>query len=53
MPLLAVSDHFFEDVWSKYHQDWLIFDGTAKALISRQHMTFLPLLMIAKFGAAR
>ena len=50
MPLLAVSDFFFEDVWSKYHQDCLVFDSLARKLISWQHLTFLPLLMVAKFG---
>lgn len=50
MPLLAVSEFFFEDVWSRYHQDRLVFDSLARKLISWQHLTFLPLLMVAKFG---
>jgi len=50
MPLLAVSDHFFSPIWSTYHQDLLTFDRTAQRLISWQHFTFLPLLMVAKFG---
>lgn len=50
MPLLAVSDHFFEPVWSRYHQGEFTFDQSAKFLISWQHITFFPLLMIAKFG---
>ena len=52
MPLLAVSDYFFEDIWSRYHQDRLVFDKTAQQLISWQHFTFIPLLMVAKFGEA-
>ena len=50
MPLLASSEHFFEPVWSRYHQDQLEFDATAKLLISWQHITFFPLLMIARYG---
>lgn len=51
MPLIANSEHFFEPVWSTYHQDWLLFDSAARYLISWQHLTFVPLLMVAKFGA--
>ena len=51
MPLLAVSDYFFEDIWSRYYQDWLVFDTLARRLVSWQHITFLPLLMVAKFGS--
>ena len=53
MPLLAISEDFFGRLWSKYHQDLLVFDDTAKLLISRQHLTFIPLLMVAKFGKRR
>eukprot|EP00891_Asterochloris_glomerata_P005478 jgi/Astpho2/5478/e_gw1.00078.22.1_t len=50
MPLLAVSDAYFKSVFSRYHLNTLVFDKAAAKLISVQHLTFLPLLMVAKFG---
>ena len=50
MPLLAVSDAYFKSIFSRYHLDTLVFDKAAAKLISVQHLTFLPLLMVAKFG---
>ena len=50
MPLLAVSDAYFKSIFSRYHLNTLVFDKAAAKLISVQHLTFLPLLMVAKFG---
>ena len=50
MPLLAVSDAYFKSVFSRYHLNTLVFDKAAAKLSSVQHLTFLPLLMVAKFG---
>lgn len=50
MPLLAISPRFFHPLFSRYHNALLEFDGAAKILIPYQHLTFIPLLMFAKFG---
>lgn len=50
MPLLAISPCFFTPLFSRYHNVLLEFDGAAKVLIPYQHFTFIPLLMVAKFG---
>ena len=50
MPLLAISPRFFHPVFSRYHQAVLEFDAAASRLIPYQHFTFIPLLMVAKFG---
>lgn len=50
MPLLAISPRFFRPVFSRYHNALLEFDAAASRLIPFQHFTFIPLLMVAKFG---
>lgn len=50
MPLLAISPRFFSPLFSRYHNALLEFDGAARVLIPYQHFTFIPLLMVAKFG---
>lgn len=50
MPLLAISPRFFRPVFSRYHNAVLEFDAAARCLIPYQHLTFIPLLMVAKFG---
>jgi hypothetical protein len=50
MPLLAISPRFFQPVFSRYHNAVLHFDAAASRLIPYQHFTFIPLLMVAKFG---
>ena len=50
MPLLAISPRFFHPVFSRYHNAVLEFDAAASRLIPYQHFTFIPLLMVAKFG---
>ena len=50
MPLLAISQRFFRPVFSRYHNAVLEFDAAASRLIPYQHFTFIPLLMVAKFG---
>ena len=50
MPLLAISPRFFHPVFSRYHNAVLHFDAAASRLIPYQHFTFIPLLMVAKFG---
>ena len=53
MPLLAISQRFFRPVFSRYHNALLEFDAAASCLIPYQHLTFIPLLMVAKFGEPR
>ena len=53
MPLLAISPRFFSPLFSRYHNALLEFDGAARVLIPYQHFTFLPLLMVAKFGESQ
>ncbi|KAL0043302.1 hypothetical protein WJX79_001017 [Trebouxia sp. C0005] len=50
MPLLAISPRFFKPVFSRYHNAVLHFDAAASRLIPYQHFTFIPLLMVAKYG---
>lgn len=50
MPLLAISPRFFSPLFSRFHNALLEFDGAARVLIPYQHFTFIPLLMVAKFG---
>lgn len=50
MPLLAISPRFFNPLFSRYHNALLEFDAAARVLIPHQHFTFIPLLMVAKFG---
>lgn len=50
MPLLAISPRFFQPLYSRYHSALLQFDTAAACLIPYQHFTFIPLLMVAKFG---
>eukprot|EP00195_Chlamydomonas_chlamydogama_P013126 CAMPEP_0202904742 /NCGR_PEP_ID=MMETSP1392-20130828/30911_1 /ASSEMBLY_ACC=CAM_ASM_000868 /TAXON_ID=225041 /ORGANISM="Chlamydomonas chlamydogama, Strain SAG 11-48b" /LENGTH=430 /DNA_ID=CAMNT_0049592531 /DNA_START=222 /DNA_END=1514 /DNA_ORIENTATION=- len=50
MPLIANSPLYFNSLFSKYHDHELTFDETARRLISYQHLSFLPLLMIARYG---
>ncbi|KAK9804859.1 hypothetical protein WJX72_008896 [[Myrmecia] bisecta] len=50
MPLLAISPVFFKSITSRYHNAVLLFDRFARQLISWQHITFFPLLMVAKYG---
>eukprot|EP00877_Chromochloris_zofingiensis_P004585 jgi/Chrzof1/14127/Cz08g26030.t1 len=50
MPLIACSELYFGSVYSKYHEAALIFDKSARKTISVQHYSFLPLMMVARYG---
>ena len=53
MPLLAVSPRYFDSLYSTYHRAVMRFDAAARRLVPWQHLTFLPLLCVAKFGESR
>ncbi|CAD7698558.1 unnamed protein product [Ostreobium quekettii] len=50
LPLLAPSHNYLQTTHSEYHDFDLVFDGPAKYLVPYQHLTFFPLLLVAKFG---
>jgi len=50
MPVLAVSSKYFNSVYSLYHQRRLTYDAAAKFLVSIQHLTFYPLMAVARFN---
>ena len=53
MPLLALSPRCFDSLYSTYHRAVMRFDVAARRLVPWQHLTFLPLLCVAKFGESR
>lgn len=50
MPFMAISDKFFNSIYSRYHMDTLLFTPLARKLVSIQHKLFFPLLMVARYG---
>ena len=44
---------YFDSLYSTYHRAVMRFDAAARRLVPWQHLTFLPLLCVAKFGESR
>ena len=51
MPLFSLSNKVFTGIYSTYYKATLMVDGLSKRFISYQHFTFLPVLLVARFGA--
>lgn len=52
LPFFALSNRFFKNVYSTFYQATMPFDNAfTKMLISIQHYTFLPMMLVARFGA--
>lgn len=51
LPFFALSNKFFKGIYSTFYQATMVFDNAlTKALISIQHYTFLPMMLVARFG---
>eukprot|EP00270_Netrium_digitus_P021611 TRINITY_DN9341_c0_g1_i1.p1 TRINITY_DN9341_c0_g1~~TRINITY_DN9341_c0_g1_i1.p1 ORF type:complete len:452 (+),score=75.93 TRINITY_DN9341_c0_g1_i1:83-1438(+) len=48
LPLLAVSPKLFNSVFSTYHSRQLPFDWVGRFLVGWQHITFYPIMMVAR-----
>ncbi|XP_074382145.1 delta(8)-fatty-acid desaturase-like isoform X2 [Apium graveolens] len=48
LPMLAVSDTFFWSITSKFYERKLTFDRVAKFFISYQHLTYYPVMCVAR-----
>ncbi len=51
MPLFSLSNKVFTGIYSSYYKATLMIDALSKRFISYQHFTFLPVLLVARFGA--
>ncbi len=51
LPFFALSSRFFKNLYSTFYKATMVFDNAlTKALISIQHYTFLPMMLVARFG---
>ncbi|KAK9826821.1 hypothetical protein WJX81_004156 [Elliptochloris bilobata] len=50
MPLFSLSNKVFTGIYSSYYKATLMVDALSKRFISYQHFTFLPVLLVARFG---
>ena len=51
LPFFALSSKFFKNLRSTFYQATMVFDNAlTKAMISIQHYTFLPMMLVARFG---
>lgn len=52
LPFFALSNRFFKNIYSTFYQATMVFDNAfTRKLISIQHYTFLPMMLVARFGA--
>jgi len=50
LPVFAVTEAYFEDVFSKYHDWTLKFDCVAKLLVCYQHVLYIIIMALARFN---
>ena len=51
LPFFALSSRFFKNLYSTFYKATMVFDNAlTKLLISIQHFTFLPMMLVARFG---
>ncbi|KAK9904344.1 hypothetical protein WJX75_009822 [Coccomyxa subellipsoidea] len=51
LPFFALSNQFFKNLRSTFYQATMVFDNAiTKMMISIQHYTFLPMMLVARFG---
>ena len=48
LPFLSVSEKYFGGVLSKYHRKVLPWDAFSKFMVSRQHLLYIPIMMLAR-----
>lgn len=50
LPVLAITDKFFQSVRSMYHEKILYFDGLAKFFVSYQHWLYYLIMGLARYN---
>lgn len=50
IPFFAVSSKLFASLYSHYHESRMTFDGLARHLVSYQHLTFYPVMLLARIN---
>jgi hypothetical protein len=51
LPFFALSTRFFKNLYSTFYRATMVYDNAlTKTLISVQHYTFLPMMLVARFG---
>jgi delta8-fatty-acid desaturase len=50
LPILAVTEHFFANVFSKYHDWTLRFGSVEQFIVGYQHFLFVPVMAVARFN---
>ena len=54
LPFFALSTRFFKNLYSTFYRATMVYDNAlTKTLISIQHYTFLPMMLVARFGKAQ
>ena len=50
MPVLAVTEKYFKSVYSLYHRRRMTYDRVARLLVRYQHLTFYPIMAVARIN---
>mmetsp|Transcript_71737 Transcript_71737/g.115818 ORF Transcript_71737/g.115818 Transcript_71737/m.115818 type:complete len:584 (+) Transcript_71737:117-1868(+) len=50
LPVFAVSDKYFNQIYSMYHDWTLTFGNVEKFLVSHQHILYVPIMGLARFN---
>ncbi|XP_051129576.1 delta(8)-fatty-acid desaturase-like [Andrographis paniculata] len=50
LPLMAVSPHLFRSLTSRFYGRRLPFDALSRFFVSYQHLTFYPVMVLARFN---
>eukprot|EP00897_Mesotaenium_endlicherianum_P008768 jgi/Mesen1/791/ME000110S_11058 len=48
VPLLAISSRLFSSLYSNFHARIMPFDSVARAFVSVQHLTYYPIMIVAR-----
>ncbi|KAL3624423.1 Delta 8 Fatty Acid Desaturase [Castilleja foliolosa] len=50
LPFLAVSSRLFQSITSQFYKRQLTFDSLSRFFVSYQHLTFYPVMVVARFN---
>lgn len=50
LPVFAVSSRFFNSITSQFYKRKLSFDSVSRFFVSHQHLTFYPIMVVARFN---
>ena len=50
LPVLAVTTEFTRSLYSSFHERRLTFDKISKILVPMQHITYIPIMMLARLN---